>query len=204
MSRRPLACALLVSLAVVAGCSSSPQPRFYTLSPDIPPGVTGTATFAHAVSIGPVTLPEVVNRPQFVVGAGANRVVVLEQRRWAEPLKDALAEALAEYLGRDLGGARVTPFAQTASVNAQFDVAIDVQQFEMIEGQAAVLDVVWSIRRRGVNDGAVVGHSAVREPVTTGAAAANDAYDALVAAQVRALATVSRDIANRLMQVSAT
>jgi uncharacterized lipoprotein YmbA len=200
MKRRVQACALLISLAVAIGCSSSPQSRFYTLSPDIPPGEASATSFAHSVSIGPVTVPEVVNRPQFVVSAGANRVVVLEQRRWAEPLKDALAEALAEYLGHDLGGARVTPFAQTASINAQFDVAIDVQQFEMIEGQAAVLDVVWSIRRRGSTDGAVVGHSAVREPIANAA----DAYDALVAAQVRALATVSREIAASLVQVSAT
>jgi uncharacterized lipoprotein YmbA len=199
MNRRVVVCALLISLAIATGCSSSPQPHFYTLSPDLPQSTVGASPFAHSVSIGPVTLPEVVNRAQFVVSAGSNRVLVLEQRRWAEPLKDALAEGLAEYLGRDLGGARVTPFAQTASINAQFEIAIDVQQFEMIEGEAAVLDVVWSIRRRGTTDFApVVGHSAVREPVTAG----TDAYDALVAAQVRALATVSREIAASLVQVS--
>ena len=196
-----LACGLLMSLGMLLGaCSTSPQSRFYTLTIAMPPADVGTTPFAQAVSVGPVTLPQVVNRPQFVVDAPGNRVVVLEQRRWAAPLADVIAEATAQYLGRELGGARVTVFAQTASSSAQFDVALDVQRFEMIEGTAAVLDVVWSVKRRGAADAASVGRSSVREPV----AAADDPYDALAAAQARALRTVSREIAARLVQVPST
>src|SRR5262249_42646564 len=151
-------------------------------------------------SVGPVTVPQVVNRPQFVVAAPGNRVVVLEQRRWAAPLVDVVAEATAQYLAADLGGARVTMFAQTASINAQFDVALDVQRFEMVEGSAAVLEVVWTIKRRGAATAPVVSHSAVREPVV----ASGDPYDALAGAQARALAAVSREIAARLVQVAST
>lgn len=195
-SRRLLAaCGLSISLAMLAACSTSPPSRFYTLSMETP---SSTVQFAGSVSVGPVTLPQVVNRPQFVVEAGGNRVVVLEQRRWAAPLADVIAEATAQYLTRDLGGARVTMFAQTASNSAQFDVALDVQRFEMIEGQAAVLDVVWTIKRRGASGPPVVGHSSVREPV----AAADDPYEALAAAQARALVAVSREIAAGLVQVS--
>jgi len=205
MNRRPLgfpsACALLVSLGFALGaCSTSPQSRFYTLTMDVSPAEVGTPPFAYSVSVGPVTLPQVVNRPQFVVDAGDNRVVVLEQRRWAAPLGDVIAEATAQYLVRDLGGARVTMFAQTASSSAQFDVALDVQRFEMIQGAAAALDVVWTIKRRGASGPPMVGHSSVREPV----AAAADPYDALAAAQARALAAVSREIAASLVQVSST
>ena len=189
------ACGLSVSLAMLAACSTSPPSRFYTLSMETP---SSAARFAGSVSVGPVTLPQVVNRPQFVVEAGGNRVVVLEQRRWAAPLADVIAEATAQYLTRDLGGARVTMFAQTASNSAQFDVALDVQRFEMIEGQAAVLDVVWTIKRRGATAPPVVGHSSVREPV----GAADDPYEALAAAQARALVAVSREIAAGLVQVS--
>ena len=195
---RRLAGGLMISLGVLLGaCSTSPESRFYTLTMDTASASAGATPFAYAVSVGPVTLPQVVNRSQFVVDGPGNRVVVLEQRRWAAPLADVIAEATAQYLARDLGGARVTMFAQTASNGAQFDVALDVQRFEMIEGQAAVLDVVWSIKRRA-GGAPVVGRSSMREPV----AAADDPYDALAAAQARALATMSREIAASLVQVS--
>jgi uncharacterized lipoprotein YmbA len=194
---RRLACGLLISLVTLGACSTSPQSRFYTLTADT--STAAVAPFAYAVSVGPVTLPQVVNRPQFVVDAPGNRVVVLEQRRWAAPLADVIAEATAQYLGRDLGGARVTMFAQTASAGAQFDVALDVQRFEMIEGTAAVLDVVWTIKRRGATGAPTIGRGSVREPV----AQTDDPYDALAAAQARALASVSREIAASLVQVSA-
>ena len=91
-----------------------------------------------SIAVGPVSVPEAVNRPQFVVRDGPNRVVVLESQRWAEPLRDGIAESVAGYLSRDLGGARVTPMTQSAANTAQLDVSLDVQRFDMIVGEAAV------------------------------------------------------------------
>jgi uncharacterized protein len=191
-------------VALLVGCSTSPPAQFYTLTPE--PFVAGdavaSAAFAHPIAVGPVAVPEVVNRPQFVVRDGPNRVTVLEGQRWAEPLKSGIAEAVASYLSRDLNGARVTPMTQSAANDAQFDVALDVQRFEMIVGDAAVIEVVWTIKRRDASAAPMLGRSNVREPAQTSSDPSSNPYDALVAAQVRALASVSRDIAARLAETA--
>lgn len=190
---------LLVTL--VAGCATSPPAQFFTLTPAASGAGESlvSSPFARSIAVGPVSVPESVNRPQFVVREGQNQVIVLELQRWAEPLRDGIAESVAGYLSRALGGARVTPMTQSAANTAQLDVALDVQRFDLIVGEAAVLEVVWTIKTRNGSAAPISGRSEARES----AQRSGDAYAALVAAQVRALATVSREIAQRLVQSAA-
>jgi uncharacterized lipoprotein YmbA len=204
MSASRLACGGTVLLAMlsamlVIGCSTSPPAQFFTLTPAAAGGepVVSTA-FAQSIAVGPVSVPEAVNRPQFVVRDGPNRVVVLESHRWAEPLRSGIAEAVAGDLSRALGGARVTPMTQSAAGTAQLDVSLDVQRFDLLVGEAAIIEVVWTIKTRNGSAAAITGRSEARESAQT----SGDAYDALAAAQVRALAAVSRDIAERLVQAA--
>ena len=84
-------------VVLLAACSSSPPAQFYTLTPTAGSGGESLvpAPFVHAIAVGPVSVPEAVNRPQFVVRDGPNRLVVLELQRWAEPLRDGIAESVA-------------------------------------------------------------------------------------------------------------
>jgi uncharacterized lipoprotein YmbA len=189
---------MILLAGLLVACSTSPPAQFYTLTPEAygaSESIT-TVRFAHSIAVGPVSVPEAVNRPQFVVRTGPNRVVVLESHRWAESLRSGIAESVAGYLSRDLDGARVTPMTQSAASTAQFDVSIDVQRFDMIVGEAAAMEVVWTIKPRAGESAPITGRSNVREQVQSSA----DPYDALVAAQVRVLAGVSREIAAKLTQ----
>ncbi len=191
--------AILLS-TILSGCASSPPSQFYTLTPESfgsSDAVSGVS-FAHSVAVGPVSLPERVDRPQFVVRQGANQIVVLETRRWAEPLNSGIAEAVAGYLSHNLHGARVTPMTQSVAEEAEFDVSLDVQRFEMIVGEAAVIDMIWTIKRRDGGAKPIVGSSRERESAKPAADTADDAYAALVAAQGRALVSISSAIATEL------
>jgi hypothetical protein len=181
--------ALVVSLAAAAlgGCASAPQERFYALSP-----VAGAEPAAdkvgYSVAVGPVSVPEMVDRQQMVVRNDANRVTLLEQTRWAEPLASGIGRVIAANLGQLLGSAQVAVYPQSAASDADYRVAVDVQRFESVPGGTAGIDVLWSVRdAKGVLLRA--GRSSISEP--TGG---SDTV-ALVAAHDRALAAVSRDIA---------
>lgn len=185
MTRTSALPALLLAALVLAGCSSPPKTNFYTLSPAASASARADAKVPYSVAIGPVGVPDSLDRPQMVVRAGANQVTIAEFERWAGPLKSEIALALAENLKPLLGGASVFTYPQ--GLDADVTVSVDVQRFESVLGEAATVEVAWQVRP--VKGAPRSGRSVVRE------AAGGAGYDAVVAAHGRALAAVSRDIA---------
>lgn len=189
----PAVCLLLA----LAGCSRSPRVTFYTLEPAAPVEARSATAADPSIAVGPVTLPEVVDRPQLVVRVAANRVEILEAQRWAEPLKSEIPRLVAENLGRLLGSSRVSSHLQHAGGNADYRVLLDIRRFEAAPGESVTVEAAWSLRRTA-GGAAKTGRSLVREPVGT-----ND-YDALVAAYGRALLAVSADLAGAIRAEAAT
>lgn len=86
---------LLVALAggALPGCGASAPARFYRLDSAATPN--GAPSARTAVMVGPIALPAAVDRPEFVVQVAPNRVEVEEFDRWAAPLDDSIARAVA-------------------------------------------------------------------------------------------------------------
>jgi len=193
--RRLAAVIILCGLAGLgAGCGSSPPSRFYTLS-----GTTASAAAASSLSVavGPVTIPAAVDRPQMVVSMGPNQVELDEFNRWAAPLGNNISRVVAVNLVALLGTPHVTLFPEMLSAGSDFRVAIEVQRFDSMPGEAAVLDAVWTVRR--AKDGkADTGRTTVREAVP------EKSIDALVAAHSRAVARLSQDIAAAVQALDRT
>lgn len=178
--------AVAIFVGLAAGCASTPPSRFYTLSATSP--ATGTPS-ELSVAVGPVSIPAVVDRPQIVVSMGPNQVRLEEFDRWALPLQSNIARVVAENLMALLGTPRITMFPQSTSADAEYRAIIDVQRFESVPGEAAVLDATWIVRR--AKDGKTErGRTTVREAMQ-----AKD-YDALAAGHSRAAARLSQDIAS--------
>jgi uncharacterized lipoprotein YmbA len=178
--------ALLVSLF---GCAASSPSRFYTLNAMAQPT---SAAFQYVVSVGPVLVPSVLDRPQIVTRIGLNQVQIDEFNRWASPLKTDIARVVAENLMIRLGTTRVTIFPESTADGATYRITIDVLRFESSPGESATIDALWTIRQMA--DGrSLSGRSTWREPVNS------SGFDALVAAHSRALDRLSEDIAKALL-----
>jgi uncharacterized protein len=181
--------AIVVAGALVlltAGCASTPESRFYVLSPVSAPAATSSEI---SVAVGPVSVPAVVDRPQIVVTMGPNRVWPDEFNRWASPLQDGIARVIGENLVAMLGTPRVTQSSQTVSMGSAYRAVVAVESFESRPGDMARLDAVWTVSR--TKDGTTrTGRTTVQEPTT------EQGYDALAAAHSRAIAQLSRAIAD--------
>ncbi len=192
MNARPLIPSLLLAL-VAAGCGPSPTARFYTL--DATAAADGRAPVAHTIVVGPVSIPPAVDRPQLVVVVAPNQVTVDEFNRWAAPLDDEIARAvagdLAVLLGASVAAAPATGFTATHRVT------IDVQRFDSVPGDAVTVDALWAVRPAGGGTGRS-GRSVAREPLP------GKGVDTVAAAHSRALATVSADIAKAVRELGAT
>jgi uncharacterized lipoprotein YmbA len=177
---------LLLALALVAaGCGPTATARFYTLA------ATATADPAPPVKttvlVGPVSVPTAVDRPQFVVQVAPNRVEIEEFNRWAAPLGEGIARAVADDLMVLLG----TPDVVTGPLGnfaPAYRVTIDVQRFDSLPGQAVLVDALWAVSK-------TAGGQPRAGRTTTREVAQGEGFDALAAAHSRALAALSRDIA---------
>jgi len=169
----------------VAACGTTSPSRFYTLNSTA--SLAGQSDANTTISVGPVTIPDAVNRPQFVVQIGPNRVALDEYNRWAAPLDVSIARVVAGNLSVLLGKSRVAG-APLANFEPDYRVTIDVQRFESVAGESVTDDAVWIVRRS--KDGKTYpGRTVAREPVQS------KDFDALAAAHSRALEQVSREIA---------
>jgi len=177
-----------LSLLALAGCGPSPASKFYLLSATATPG--GAATAHYAVVVGPVTIPAAVDRPQLVLQVAPQQVSLDEFSRWVAPLQDEIGRTVAADLAALLGSTRVTS-SPLPNFDASFRVTIDVQRFESIPGDAAVIEALWAVRSSAGRP-ARTGRTLAREEVETAD------VDALVAAHSRALGVVSGDIARAI------
>ncbi|MEM5382285.1 PqiC family protein [Paraburkholderia phymatum] len=183
------ACLCVAAAAVLAACGS-PRSNFYTLSSDATLESTG-APLSVTVVVGPVTVPELVDRPQLVTRVSGNEVKLNEYARWGEPLKSGVADVIASDLSRLLGSQRVSVSSQTVAGTEACRVRVDIVRFDSMPGEAVAIDALWTVRLAG-QKALLTGRSTVREQVQ----GADEA--ALVAAHSRALASVSRDIAEAI------
>jgi uncharacterized lipoprotein YmbA len=183
---RSLACTLAL-FVTLGGCAGSPPSQFYTLSAAAAPSATPVAPIGYAVVVGPAAMPESVDRPQLVLRLSDNRVRIVEQARWAEPLASAIPAVIAEELARLLNSSRVLAYPRTPE-NFDYQVLLEVLHFDSVLDDAATLEVVWTLRPSQGGE-SVFGRTLVHERVD------GAGLEALVAAHSRALRAVSAEIA---------
>jgi hypothetical protein len=182
------------------GCRSTPPPTaFYTLT-----AVTKAETAGQSsaplrdlgIGIGPVQIPEYLDRPQVVTRTAPDKVTLSEFNRWGGSLRHDFPRVLAENVAALLGTERVLAYPWGDRLDPVYRVALHVQQFDGALGGGAVLRVTWIVTGREEKTPLAVRKSDIQETVS-----GND-YDALVAAQSRAVAALSREIAEEIRRLT--
>jgi len=183
----PIALALFFLIA--CGCGASAPSRFYTLGP-VGTHESGTPLSGVTIMVGPVSMPAAVDRPELVVQNAPNQVEVDEFNRWAAPLSDQIAQAVASDLVQMLGTSKVAA-GPLANFNPTYRVTIDVQRFESVPGKSATIEAMWAVYR-SPGGATRTGRTLAQETI------ADSSYNALAAAHSRALVRLSSDIAGAI------
>jgi uncharacterized lipoprotein YmbA len=184
----------VLGVLFLVGClgRTSPPVDFYTLSP-LPRTEGGAASGAgNAVAVGAVMLPAVLDRPQILTRTSDNQVSFSEYHRWAGTLKDDVTRVLIENLSILVKVSGRTVLSADAAVNPAYRLSVTVNQFDGRLGDKVWLRAVWAIRDLKANQMIAVRNAVIDQPVAAGD------YTALVAAQSRALETLSREIATEI------
>ena len=184
-----------VCLLGLSGCASSPPTRLYIL-----PSMTGAETASPAaprdltIGVGPVTLSPYLDRLPIVTRASRARLVLGEFDQWAASLQDLVTRALAENLSRLIPTERVVLHPWSRTVELDYQVTVDVMQFDAGPSGEVVLAARW--RLLNAKEQALV----MRQARFTAAAGRRD-YEATIIAMGHTLDALSQDMAATLLTI---
>ena len=188
-------------LVILAGCASSPSSKFYQLNPlQNSTSITRDASPEQnlIIAIGPVRIPDYLDRPQIVTRAGKSELKLSEFYRWAGSLESDVTRVLVEdisglLLANRFSIVRWSPYLE-GQVPASYRVEVLVERFEGTLGDSVLLKTQWEVfaPNRSLLQKR---ESLIREQMN------GDTYDVLVATMSSALERLSRDIAGGIRSV---
>ncbi|HTH17408.1 MAG TPA: PqiC family protein [Magnetospirillum sp.] len=179
----------ILCLAMLGACGSSPPVRYHALSRPAAAGSDASGAARVLVEILPVAVPDGVARPNLVMSEGNGRVAVLDSDRWLAPVADDMRQVVADSLWRSARAADTyqAPVPATAASLPRYRLAVRLERFDAIPGQAGVVVGSWTLR--SLPDGAAhICRWAGTQPL--------DGKDATAAAD--ALAEGSRRLADQI------
>jgi uncharacterized lipoprotein YmbA len=207
-----LGAAVLLPLAMGA-CSTTPPTRFYVLSAIADQEATAPGK-GPAIGIGPITLPQYLDRPEIVTRVSDNQLAVAEFDQWGGDLNDNLARTLAANMSSLLQTDRVFLFPWKDEAQIDYQVTIDVANFEQDVDGSSVLTAYWSIvdlrtsktkliRRSSYRDASNIAGPGTAENIGANQGGGSRPYGAVVAAMSRNVETLSHDIASAITKLKA-
>ena len=201
--RRVAVAALGLGLVGLMGCAKSEPTRFYVLDPGagLEAVETGTSTRQGvAIGVGPVEIPQYLDRPQIVTRISANSLDLGEFDQWAGRLSEDFSRVLAEQLSEVLATDNVSVFPWSGSTRVDYQITVKVLAFEADAGGTSALDARWEITDTKSRQPLVAARSRLRQgsPPATEKPRTPEEYQAIIASMSDNLAALARDMAERI------
>jgi len=130
---------------LVAACTASPSPQYYTLSSA--PGMVHAGGGKLTVKVRRPVIPVTLDRPEMVSQSGDFKVTQDDNRLWSEPLDTMIERVLAEDIRLRLPRSMIVTESSEVPVKDAHVLDIDIQQFGTDASGNAVLQAQAVIRR---------------------------------------------------------
>lgn len=184
-----IAAAVLIILAALGlpACSTTPLTHFYTLDDRGPVG--GTLHSSLVLALGPIELPQYLDRPQIVTRVKENRLKVDEFNRWGGSLEEEIARVLAQRIGRSLGTRHIYSYPSRVVADSDYRLALEIRRFDGTLGGEVRLEVAWSLIADYSGEIVQTNQASYRSKM-----AAAGGYEAYVAALGNTLTQLGQDL----------
>jgi uncharacterized lipoprotein YmbA len=185
---------------LLSGCGGSSQRvEFYTLNPltDIQAKANSSAADQKlSIGVGPVEIPEILDRPQIVTRSGPNKLNIDEFHRWAGRIDESFTQVLAENISLLIGTDQVAVYPWQTDFKPRYRIALKIAYFVGQWGKDVLLEATWSVSSQQSQQTQTKRKSVINEPLSP-----EPDYEALVAAHSRAIARLSREIAKEIQNL---
>lgn len=185
---------IVLFFIVFAGCAGSDPARFYTLHSFFDTAGRRPAPDGQglAIGIGPIEIPDYIDRPQIVTRTGHNEIMRADFDRWGGSLRPEILRVLTDNLSFLLPGRQVSAYPWNNIIQPGIQVPVTIDRFDGRLGEAVVLRARWMIIKPHGKEAPIKRESDIREP------ADKAGYSGLVTAHSRALERLSIEMAEAL------
>lgn len=188
---------LVVLTVLLSGCMRDSKPaQFYMLNANSSTTATvrlPASTQGQVIGLGPIRIPEYLNRPQMIVAITDNQYRLSEDHRWAERLDQNISLALFKALPRELGTDRIVRYPWSQRQTIDYQVGIDILEFNINASGQSRLVAQWFIKSK--DKPAIDKRSVYQLPAST------TDHEVMVKAQSQCLTKLGQEIANTLRQL---
>ncbi|MBW2466543.1 MAG: membrane integrity-associated transporter subunit PqiC [Deltaproteobacteria bacterium] len=195
--------ALCVVMFLLSGCAAitpTDASRFYVLSPmaesDLEKIVLPGKTGKISIGIAPITLPKYLKKSQIVTRTGNNELQLAEFDRWAGKIEEDIGRVVAENLSYLLATDKIVSHPAISSVETDYKIELDLSRFDGRLGESVELVARWVILDKQGNTVKNITSTRIKKPVQ------GFGYADMVEAQSRALAALSRDLAEAITELT--
>jgi len=139
-----------ISLLVLNGCISvpnSPNPRFYMLEavPENQESKKINTVSNITIGIGPIKIPEYLDRPQMVTQSDEKTLKFAQFDRWGEYLDIGVARLIRENLAAALPSGKYILYPWVSSVPVKYQVTVEIIQLDSQLDRDLFLSAQWTI-----------------------------------------------------------
>lgn len=192
-----LACIGLIFTGLAGCVGAAVKPDYFTFSPMAQTSPQAPVADASHITIGmgPLVLPEyLTSRANIVASENANKLVLLENARWAEPLDSNVQMVLTENLKYLLQSPHIIHYPWRASTKYDYQVVLTVNVLTA-DANSATLHARYQVINSATQN-ITERELDLKEPL--------EAFDAngVVAAQNKLINRASLDIAQTLAQTA--
>ena len=181
----------LASAWLLYGCIDiRPDTRYYTLSPTEPTDLQEPQP-KLTLGLGPIEIPDLIDRREIVVRRGAGRVDILPFDLWGGSTEEGIRNTLASDLSARLGTEQLL-FYPFRGAPLDWQASIEILDLSGTPNGSAELIALWSVTRPKSRTPTTIRRGSYTTPVS------GSAIDQLVSSYSRLLGLLADDIAAQI------
>jgi uncharacterized lipoprotein YmbA len=161
--------AALMSMAFT-GCGTTPNSNYYLLNSSTSQAPVGSSP---SLGVGPITIPEYLNRNSFIYTLDGNKLHIAKFERWAEPLDTGIMRIIQLNLASLLNTQNVQSYPWSGKKRPEYGVEISVLILDANDTQAT-LTAEWHIYRPESNEIVIRRISELKQTMAEGSIVATD------------------------------
>ncbi|MCP4672261.1 MAG: membrane integrity-associated transporter subunit PqiC [Desulfobacula sp.] len=177
------------------GCigGTSPKSLHYVFSSSHKLSTAKSFTDDYSLGVGPIKIPQFLERPQIVTRQEQNLLNINEFHRWGDSLEAQITNVLVENLSTLLNTPKVITYPWTRPFSPDYQLYIDFRRFDGNPEDSVIMDAIWRVVDTKNNKNLLTKRTSQIVPTN------GKGYKSYVAALNTALEKLSQQIAHNIL-----